>query len=124
MAPSASQYHRAAAAASGTASGTILGETSHIYLGGDPDFTKLTGLVRYTVPLFDAFSFAGTAQGQYSFDPLIEGEQMLFGGTQIGRGYETDEANDDGGRRGLNSTSEIFIRNMFDAWLGYMTAAL
>jgi phenylpropionate dioxygenase-like ring-hydroxylating dioxygenase large terminal subunit len=42
---------------------------------------------------------------------------------QIGRGFETDEANDDGGRRGLNSTSEIFIRNMFDAWLDYMTAA-
>jgi phenylpropionate dioxygenase-like ring-hydroxylating dioxygenase large terminal subunit len=42
---------------------------------------------------------------------------------QIGRGFATDEANDDGGRRGLNSTSEIFIRNMFDAWLDYMTDA-
>ena len=48
-----------------------------------------------------------------------EGAEWL----QIGRGYETDQANDDGGRRGLNSTSEIFIRNMFDAWLDYMTAA-
>ena len=26
-----------------------------------------------------------------------------------------------GGRRGANSTSEIYIRNMLDAWLGYMT---
>jgi hypothetical protein len=26
-----------------------------------------------------------------------------------------------GGRRGQNSTSEVYIRNMFDAWLGYMT---
>jgi phenylpropionate dioxygenase-like ring-hydroxylating dioxygenase large terminal subunit len=42
---------------------------------------------------------------------------------QIGRGHETDEPNGDGGRRGRNSTSEIYIRNMFDAWLGYMTAA-
>jgi hypothetical protein len=25
------------------------------------------------------------------------------------------------GRRGTNSTSEIYIRNMLDAWLGYMT---
>ena len=27
---------------------------------------------------------------------------------------------DHGGRRGKNSTSEVYIRNMFDAWLGYM----
>jgi hypothetical protein len=25
------------------------------------------------------------------------------------------------GRRGANSTSEVYIRNMLDAWLGYMT---
>jgi len=48
-----------------------------------------------------------------------EGAEWL----QIGRGFATDEESDDGGRRGLNSTSEIFIRNMFDAWLGYMIAA-
>ena len=48
-----------------------------------------------------------------------EGPEWL----QIGRGYVTDRSNADGGRQGLNSTSEIFIRNMFDAWLGYMTAA-
>ena len=42
---------------------------------------------------------------------------------QIGRGYASDVDNGDGGRRGKNSTSEIFIRNMFDAWLGYMTDA-
>jgi phenylpropionate dioxygenase-like ring-hydroxylating dioxygenase large terminal subunit len=41
---------------------------------------------------------------------------------QIGRGFETDRDDGNGGRRGLNSTSEIYIRNMFDAWLGYVTA--
>jgi len=41
---------------------------------------------------------------------------------QIGRGYSTDVADEHGGRRGKSSTSEIFIRNMYDAWLGYMTA--
>jgi hypothetical protein len=25
-----------------------------------------------------------------------------------------------GGRKGINSTSEVYIRNMLDAWLGYM----
>ncbi len=40
---------------------------------------------------------------------------------QIGRGYASDCDDDHGGRRGRNSTSEIYIRNMFDAWLGFMT---
>ena len=26
-----------------------------------------------------------------------------------------------GGRRGVNSTSEVYIRNMLDAWQGYMS---
>jgi hypothetical protein len=39
---------------------------------------------------------------------------------EIGRGYRGDLPDDHGGRRGKNSTSEIYIRNMFDAWLAYM----
>jgi hypothetical protein len=39
---------------------------------------------------------------------------------EIGRGYRGDSSAEHGGRRGRNSTSEIYIRNMFDAWLGYM----
>jgi hypothetical protein len=39
---------------------------------------------------------------------------------EIGRGYLGDLPDDHGGRRGKNSTSEIYIRNMFDAWLAYM----
>ena len=41
---------------------------------------------------------------------------------EIGRGYAGDIPDEHGGRRGKNSTSEIYIRNMFDAWLGFMTA--
>ena len=48
-----------------------------------------------------------------------EGAEWL----QIGRGYQSDVPDEHGGRRGKNSTSEIYIRNMFDAWLGYMHAA-
>ena len=29
----------------------------------------------------------------------------------------------DGGKRGRNSTSEVYIRNMLDAWVGYMGGA-
>src|SRR6185295_17183177 len=32
--------------------------------------------------------------------------------------------NEHGGRKSNNLTSEIYIRNMFDAWLGYMTLSL
>jgi hypothetical protein len=46
-----------------------------------------------------------------------EGAEWL----QIGRGYQSDLPDSHGGRRGKNSTSEVYIRNMFDAWLGLMT---
>lgn len=39
---------------------------------------------------------------------------------EIGRGYLSDVPDSHGGRKGKNSTSEVYIRNMFDAWLGYM----
>ncbi len=39
---------------------------------------------------------------------------------EIGRGYESDLPDEHGGRRGKNSTSEIYIRNMFEAWLSFM----
>ncbi len=41
---------------------------------------------------------------------------------QIGRGLDTDLPDAHDGRRGKNSTSEVYLRNMFDAWVGYMTA--
>jgi hypothetical protein len=46
-----------------------------------------------------------------------EGTEWL----QIGRGYQSDVPDDGGGKRGKNSTSEVYIRNMFDAWLALMT---
>jgi hypothetical protein len=39
---------------------------------------------------------------------------------EIGRGFKSDVPDEHNGRRGKNSTSEIYIRNMFDAWRGYM----
>jgi phenylpropionate dioxygenase-like ring-hydroxylating dioxygenase large terminal subunit len=39
---------------------------------------------------------------------------------EIGRGYLSDEAAEHGGRKGKNSTSEIYIRNMYQAWLACM----
>jgi hypothetical protein len=42
---------------------------------------------------------------------------------EIGRGFLSDGPAEHGGRKGKNSTSEIYIRNMFDAWLAHMTGA-
>jgi hypothetical protein len=47
---------------------------------------------------------------------LSEGAEWV----EIGRGYTSDVPDAHGGRKGKNSTSEIYIRNMFDAWRGYM----
>ena len=46
-----------------------------------------------------------------------EGTEWL----QVGRGFATDVPDAHGGRRGKNSTSEVYIRNMLDAWRAYMT---
>jgi hypothetical protein len=45
-----------------------------------------------------------------------EGTEWL----QVGRGYQSDQPDAHGGRKGVNSTSEVYIRNMLDAWLAYM----
>jgi phenylpropionate dioxygenase-like ring-hydroxylating dioxygenase large terminal subunit len=39
---------------------------------------------------------------------------------EIGRGYLSDVRDEFGGLKGKNSTSEVYIRNMFEAWRGYM----
>jgi phenylpropionate dioxygenase-like ring-hydroxylating dioxygenase large terminal subunit len=41
---------------------------------------------------------------------------------EVGRGYQSDKRDDYGGRKGRDSTSELYIRNMYDAWLEHMTA--
>jgi len=40
---------------------------------------------------------------------------------EVGRGFDSDIPDEHGGRRGKNSTSEVYIRNMLDAWVNYMT---
>src|SRR5262249_22443987 len=71
----------------------------------------------------NAISFANVVNGTGSLvltDDLgmsSEGSEWL----QVGRGYQSDVPDAHGGSRGKNSTSEVYIRNMLDAWLGLMT---
>ena len=80
----------------------------------------------------NAISFANTVNGPGSLvltDDLEIYNRIGLGLSsagpewlEIGRGYKSDMPDEHSGRRGKNSTSEVYIRNMFDAWLGYMAA--
>ena len=72
--------------------------------GGTTDFTKVTGLAYYIKPLGSGFSAVLTGQGQYSLSPLITGELISFGGSQIGRGYDPGGINGD---QGLGGSVEL-----------------
>ena len=73
-------------------------------VGGQTDFTKLTAFSRLALPLGDSFSAVFSAQGQYSFSRLITGEQITFGGTQIGRGYDPGAITGD---HGVGGSAEL-----------------
>ena len=81
--------------------------------GADTTFTKVTGMMRYTHTLGGPFSVALAAQGQYSFDPLIAGEQITFGGNQIGRGYEPGAVTGD---HGLGGSAELRYSARLPQW--------
>ena len=79
--------------------GASSNRSPELSLFGRSIFTKGTGLVRYTniTLLPERFSFSITGTGQYAANPLITGEQILFGGTQIGRGYDPGAVTGDSG---------------------------
>jgi hemolysin activation/secretion protein len=72
--------------------------------GGATDFTKFSGLARFSTPLGDKFSAVLTAQGQFSFSPLINGELTSFGGLAIGRGYDPGAITGD---HGIGGSAEL-----------------
>ena len=64
------------------------GDPNVSHAGAVPDFTKLSGVVRRIQEIYGPLSFALTGTGQYAFQPLYVGEEISFGGAQIGRGYD------------------------------------
>ncbi len=73
-------------------------------VGAQFDFTKIAVFSRLGLPLGGNFSALFSAQGQYSFSRLITGEQIAFGGTQIGRGYDPGAITGD---HGLGGSAEL-----------------
>ena len=72
--------------------------------GALTDFTKLTGLLRYSAALGNSFSLVMSSQDQFSFAPLITGEQISYGGLGIGRGYDPGGITGD---HGISGSAEL-----------------
>lgn len=68
--------------------------------GGRPDFTKLSTILRRIQPLFDPVSISVTGNGQLGLNTLLVGEEVSFGGSQIGRGYDPASLTGDSGAGG------------------------
>jgi hemolysin activation/secretion protein len=65
--------------------------------GGRPDFTKITTIARRVQSLGGPFSASALVSGQYAFNTLLLGEEISFGGSTIGRGYDPSTLTGDQG---------------------------
>jgi hemolysin activation/secretion protein len=81
--------------------------------GAKTDFTKVTGNLRRIQVLTGPVTLALNAQGQYAFAPLVVGEQITFGGYQIGRGYDPSALSGD---HGLGGSAELRYDAHFDEY--------
>ena len=67
---------------------------------GQPDFTKVSGTAHTVQRLEGPLSLSAQLQGQHSYSVLLTGEEISFGGAQIGRGYEPAAVTGDDGLGG------------------------
>lgn len=72
--------------------------------GGRGVFTKLAAQVARMQPIHGRYSAMFVVSGQYALNPLLSSEQFGFGGSQIGRGYDSSEIIGD---RGLSGSVEL-----------------
>jgi hemolysin activation/secretion protein len=56
--------------------------------GARTDYTKTTMSISRVQTIDESWSAALSANGQYSFQTLVNGEEITFGGSLIGRGYD------------------------------------
>ena len=87
----------------------ILGATDRDELNrsrvqGEADFTLIGGELSRLQPLVYGFSVFARVEGQYSFDPLLAGEEFSLGGLTFGRGYDPAELT---GEHGVGLSLEL-----------------
>jgi hemolysin activation/secretion protein len=54
----------------------------------DPSFTKLSAILRRTQEIYGPLSLSVVGTGQYAFETVFLGEEISFGGAEVGRGYD------------------------------------
>ena len=67
---------------------------------GQSDFTKVSGTAHTVQRLDGPLSMSAQLQGQHSYSMLLTGEEISFGGAQIGRGYDPAAVTGDDGLGG------------------------
>lgn len=68
---------------------------------GDPEYSKVYGVVSRMQSLFGGLAVLAAVSGQYAFDELLASEEFGYGGQTFGRGYDSSEILGDHGLSGL-----------------------
>lgn len=83
--------------------------------GGRGDYTKMSFLLNRLQAIKGPVSMLGVLRGQWAFNPLLSSEQFTFGGSIMGRGYDTAELIGD---RGLAGSVELrYDMAVFRFWV-------
>jgi hemolysin activation/secretion protein len=80
---------------------------------GSPDFTKVTMALRRTQLIEGPWTAFGSMIGQYSTKGLFAGEEIAFGGNQIGRGYDPGAITGDAG---VGGSAELRYDEKFEEY--------
>lgn len=80
---------------------------------GHPDFTKVTAALRRAQLIDGPLTAYFAAVGQYAFSGLFAGEEIAFGGSQIGRGYDPAALTGDAG---IGGTAELRYDQRFEEY--------
>jgi len=91
------RIHQGVLAFGATRTGSLPGPSRR---GSDPAFTKITGEIQRTQPLFRlndnvVLSVQGTLAGQWSNDVLPAAEKYFLGGARLGRGFYAGQVSGD-----------------------------
>lgn len=78
---------------------------------GEPDFKKFEFLAARLQGLPANFEALALVTGQYARDPLLSSEEFGFGGSQIGRGYDSSEITGD---HGVAASFELRYNSSFN----------
>lgn len=83
--------------------------------GGRGDYTKINFQLSRLQAIKGPVSLLGALRTQWAFNPLLSSEQFTFGGSMMGRGYDTAEIIGD---RGLAGTLELrYDMAVFKFWI-------